>query len=79
VVLLFRWRSQARYWYSAFLLAGLATVLVTYPNPRFLLPFTSILIVPAALAMTRVWDGCRARVRSRACVPPPPGQMLELR
>jgi hypothetical protein len=65
MVLLFRSRSPGRYWYASFLAAGLASVLVTYPNPRFLLPFTSILIVPAALALTRSYDAWRPRYAGR--------------
>ena len=52
--------SRAGYLYLFFAAAGLANVLVTYANPRFLLPLTSILIPPAALAITRALDGWRA-------------------
>src|SRR5262249_13692415 len=47
--------SRSGYWYVCFALAGLVNVVVTYPNPRFLLPLTSVLIPPAALAFTRSW------------------------
>ncbi len=62
---LFRARHRARYWYAAFLAAGLVNVLVTYANPRFLLPLTSILIVPAAFALTRAYDAANLRRRVR--------------
>ena len=52
--------NRAGYLYFFFAAAGLANVLVTYANPRFLLPLTSILIPPAALALTRALDGWRA-------------------
>jgi hypothetical protein len=59
LVQLARCNRRAAIWYGCFALAGLANVLVTYPNPRFLLPLTSILIVPAALTVVRAFDGWR--------------------
>jgi hypothetical protein len=44
---------RAAGWYAAFLVAGLAIVLVTYPNPRFLLPFTAVLVPLAGRTLAR--------------------------
>lgn len=57
LILLVRGCRRVGYWYASFALAGLASVLVTYPNPRFLLPLTTVLIVPAALALVCAYDG----------------------
>ncbi len=70
IVDLVRSRSRASGWYGCFALAGLANVLLTYPNPRFLLPLTSVLIPPAAIALTRRWDASRRRSRVDLRSPP---------
>ncbi len=59
IVQLFRTRNASAWWYACFVLGPLANVLVTYVNPRFLLPLTTVLIPPAALALARSWDAWR--------------------
>jgi hypothetical protein len=59
---LIRSRPGAGYWYGCFALAGVASVLVTYPNPRFLLPLTTVLIVPTAVTLVRTFDAVQAKL-----------------
>jgi 4-amino-4-deoxy-L-arabinose transferase-like glycosyltransferase len=56
LAILLRANPRAGMWFLCFVMAGLANVLVTYPNPRFLLPMTATLIVPAALALSTTMD-----------------------
>jgi hypothetical protein len=59
LLILHRSRPPAARWCGAFFVAGIASVLVTYPNPRFLLPATTVLLAPAALALVRTRDVLR--------------------
>ncbi len=55
------WRQNRPYawYYLLHCVAGLAVVFIAYPNARILLPVTATLIVPAAIAMTELWDRIR--------------------
>jgi hypothetical protein len=54
-----RSRRHAARWCAAFFAAGVANVLVAYPNPRFLLPATTILLAPAAVALVYAYHALR--------------------
>ncbi|MEM7352520.1 MAG: glycosyltransferase family 39 protein [Acidobacteriota bacterium] len=59
-VLMWRQDRSATLYFLLFVAAGLAVVFVAYPNARILLPVSTTLIVPAAMAV--VWLVDKARV-----------------
>lgn len=63
--LLFRQGNPTVGWYAGFLVAGLAHVFIVYVNARFLLPVTTVLLVPAAAALVEGWAALRAWAAQR--------------
>jgi 4-amino-4-deoxy-L-arabinose transferase-like glycosyltransferase len=61
---LYRTRAASRHYYLLFAAASLASVLVAYVNARLLLPFTGVLLVPAAVGVVQVWERLRQRFGS---------------
>lgn len=59
---LYRTRSSTRHAYTAFAAAGLLTVLVGYVNARLLLPVTGVLIVPASMGVSLLWERVTVRL-----------------
>jgi hypothetical protein len=54
LIMLRRSRRETVAAFAIFVVAGLASVFVAYVNARFLLPVTTVLIVPAAFATSRL-------------------------
>ena len=48
-------------YYLLYLTTGLAIVFVAYPNARILLPVSATLIVPASIALVKIWELWRER------------------
>src|SRR5262249_15365152 len=53
---LYRVRAASRHFYVLFAAAGLGSVLIAYVDARLLLPFTGVVLVPAALGVVRFAD-----------------------
>ena len=78
MVLLWRRQRAHAYYYLLYSVAGLAVVFIAYPNARILLPVTATLIVPAAIAIVRVWERISSRIGTNGRSSAPPMDLDEL-